>query len=329
MTQNTTEAPTRLRWLESSILLIVLAAILTPLAIYGPFHEREEPQPGQSQPATTRRAKVDIALSPVYDKAVRRRDIRPVLRYLDDKLLIQTRPRRFSTTKAAIKAVVDDSVHIAILPALACAQARHAEPSLKLLVSELRTGHATTKAVVVVPRDSPHQRVQDLRGQPVCLVDPSSMSGDLLLHLWLRSRGLRPDRFFSERLYSGSHRLALRNLRAGRCAAAAVSQSALSVFTDRAAEAPFRSLAITGHAPAGCWIASSSLSAPLAESIELALLNVDDELHTESRSNQRWISGFQLAEPSTYRAVEVAGRLGGRLRLDLSATPRRSAGQGR
>ncbi|MCO6418336.1 phosphonate ABC transporter substrate-binding protein [Siccirubricoccus sp. KC 17139] len=70
-------------------------------------------------------------------------------------------------------------------------------------------------SVFYVKKDSPYQKVQDLRGKNLGLVDPNSTSGNNVPRFALNKMGINPDQFFGRVIYTGSHENAVIALQQG------------------------------------------------------------------------------------------------------------------
>ena len=60
-------------------------------------------------------------------------------------------------------------------------------------------------SVFYVKKDSPYQKVEDLKGKNLGLVDPNSTSGNNVPRFALDKMGINPDAFFGKVVYTGSH----------------------------------------------------------------------------------------------------------------------------
>ena len=74
-------------------------------------------------------------------------------------------------------------------------------------------------SVFYVKKDSPYQKIEDLKGKNLCLVDPNSTSGNNVPRFAMNKMGIDPDKFFAKVVYAGSHENAVIALRPGhlRC----------------------------------------------------------------------------------------------------------------
>jgi phosphonate transport system substrate-binding protein len=70
-------------------------------------------------------------------------------------------------------------------------------------------------SVFYVRADSPFQKIEDLRGKNMGLVDPNSTSGNNVPRFALHQMGINPEQFFGRVVYTGSHENAVIALQQG------------------------------------------------------------------------------------------------------------------
>lgn len=75
-------------------------------------------------------------------------------------------------------------------------------------------------SVLWVKKDSAFQKIEDLKGKNLCLVDPNSASGNNVPRFAMNKLGIEPETFFSKVVYSGSHENAIIAVQQGTCDAA-------------------------------------------------------------------------------------------------------------
>jgi phosphonate transport system substrate-binding protein len=81
----------------------------------------------------------------------------------------------------------------------------HARFGLELLVAPLVYDTPVYYSYVIVPRDSPVQRFEELRGKRYAFSDPLSNSGHLVPAYRLAQLGETPERFFRRAIFTYSH----------------------------------------------------------------------------------------------------------------------------
>jgi phosphonate transport system substrate-binding protein len=70
-------------------------------------------------------------------------------------------------------------------------------------------------SVFYVRQDSPFQRIEDLKGKNLGLVDPNSTSGNNVPRFAMNRMGINPEQFFGKVVYAGSHENAVIALQQG------------------------------------------------------------------------------------------------------------------
>jgi phosphonate transport system substrate-binding protein len=75
-------------------------------------------------------------------------------------------------------------------------------------------------SVLYVKKDSPYQKITDLKGKNLCLVDPNSTSGNNVPRFAMNKMDIDPDKYFSKVVYAGSHENAVIAVAQGTCDAA-------------------------------------------------------------------------------------------------------------
>jgi len=75
-------------------------------------------------------------------------------------------------------------------------------------------------SVLWVKKDSTAQKIEDLKGKNLCLVDPNSTSGNNVPRFAMNKMGMNPEEFFSKVVYAGSHENAVIAVQQGTCDAA-------------------------------------------------------------------------------------------------------------
>lgn len=140
-------------------------------------------------------------------------------------------------------------------------------------------------SVFYVKKDAPYQKLADLKGKNLGLVDPNSMSGWNVPLFSLDKQGISPDTFFGKVLTTGSHENAVLALQQGTVDVAAnwyndENESNLMRMERKgmAKSADFRIVAKSELIPASPWTYLADLPADLKKAIATSFL----ELHTRA-----------------------------------------------
>jgi phosphonate transport system substrate-binding protein len=75
----------------------------------------------------------------------------------------------------------------------------------ELLATPLVQGSHFYHSYLIVNKDSPFRRLEDLRGRVFAFTDPDSNTGKLVPTFWLAQMGERPENFFGKTVYTYSH----------------------------------------------------------------------------------------------------------------------------
>ncbi|MEJ0011755.1 MAG: phosphonate ABC transporter substrate-binding protein [Bauldia sp.] len=92
-----------------------------------------------------------------------------------------------------------------------------------VIVQRHETGLTGYYSVIYVAKDSPYQKIEDLKGKKLALVDPNSTSGNQAPRFFLHEAGVDVDTFFGQTIFAGSHDNAALALAQGTVDAAANS----------------------------------------------------------------------------------------------------------
>ena len=256
---------------------------------------------------------------PSFPKDVGRRELKPMLRYLEQGLnrkLDLVIPRDYKTLRRELQ---KGKLHFANLPPLQMVLARAEDPSLKVLVTNSYEGARTYEGYIIARDDSGITTLEQLRGKRFCYVDPGSTSGFLYARQHLRRNGLDPDKLFSAAFYSGDHIKVMRDILKGRCEAGAVYSGAMHSSSNLGvASSRLRMLAVTGLLPYDVVCASSRLPAPLARKMRRLLLEFEPTKHMNKKivGPTFRISGFNKARATDFDLVEQAARSEGLLNVE-------------
>jgi len=83
-------------------------------------------------------------------------------------------------------------------------------------------GQPFYQSYLIVPKDSPYQTLEDLRGRVFAFTDPDSNTGAMVPRFWLAEAGEAPESFFSKTIFTYSHDNSILAVAEGLVDAAAV-----------------------------------------------------------------------------------------------------------
>jgi phosphonate transport system substrate-binding protein len=145
----------------------------------------------------------------------------PLTEYLSRELGTKVTLRIANDYAAVIEGQRAGNIHIAMHGPASYARAYMTGAKIEPFAIEV-SGDGTKGyySVLYVKAGSPLQKIEDLKGKNLCLVDPNSMSGNNVPRFAMHKMGINPDQFFGKVVYSGSHENAVIAVGQGTCDAA-------------------------------------------------------------------------------------------------------------
>ena len=140
----------------------------------------------------------------------------PFVEYLSRALGTKVTLRIASDYAAVIEGQRAGNIHVAQYGPSSFARALMTGARIDAFAIETNLdGSKGYHSVLYVKADSPFERVQDLQGKNLGLVDPNSTSGNNVPRFALHSMGIEPEKFFNRVVYTGSHENAVIALNQG------------------------------------------------------------------------------------------------------------------
>ncbi|MFH5923040.1 phosphonate ABC transporter substrate-binding protein [Roseomonas xinghualingensis] len=140
----------------------------------------------------------------------------PFTEYLSNRLGRKVTLRIASDYAAVIEGQRAGNIHIASYGPSSFARALMTGARITAFAIEVNLdGTKGYHSVFYVKTDSPYQKVEDLKGKNLGLVDPNSTSGNNVPRFALNKMGITPESFFGRVIYTGSHENAVIALNQG------------------------------------------------------------------------------------------------------------------
>jgi phosphonate transport system substrate-binding protein len=136
--------------------------------------------------------------------------------YLSREIGVPVKLRIAGDYAAVIEGQRAEQIHIAYYGPASYARARMI--GVKTTPFAIEVGKGGVKgyySVLFVKANSPYQKIEDLKGKNLALVDPNSTSGNNVPRYAMDKMGIKPEEFFGKVVYSGSHTNALMALNQG------------------------------------------------------------------------------------------------------------------
>ena len=140
----------------------------------------------------------------------------PLTEYLTKELGIKVNLRVANDYAAVIEGQRAGNIHIGYYGPASFARARLTGVKTDAFVIDVNTdGSKGYYSVFYVLAKSPYQKVEDLKGKNIGLVDPNSTSGNNMPRFKLNQMGIDPETYFSKVVFTGSHENAVLALAQG------------------------------------------------------------------------------------------------------------------
>ena len=140
----------------------------------------------------------------------------PFVNYLAKELGTKVTLRIDNDYAAIIEGQRAGNIHIGMYGPASFARARMTGAKVDAFAIETNLdGTKGYHSVFYVKKDSPYQKVEDLKGKNLGLVDPNSTSGNNVPRFALNQMKIEPESFFGKVVYTGSHENAVIALQQG------------------------------------------------------------------------------------------------------------------
>ncbi len=136
--------------------------------------------------------------------------------YLSREIGVPVKLRIAGDYAAVIEGQRAEQIHFAYYGPASYARARMIGVKTTPFAIEVNKGGVKGYySVLFVKANSPYQKIEDLKGKNLALVDPNSTSGNNVPRYTMDKMGIKPEEFFGKVVYSGSHTNALMALNPG------------------------------------------------------------------------------------------------------------------
>lgn len=140
----------------------------------------------------------------------------PFMNYLSKELAVKVNLRVANDYAAVIEGQRAGNIHIGYYGPASFARARLTGVKTDAFVIDVNSDGSTGYySVFYVLAKSPYQKLEDLKGKNLGLVDPNSTSGNNMPRFKMNAMGIDPDKFFNQVIFTGSHENAVLALAQG------------------------------------------------------------------------------------------------------------------
>ncbi len=141
----------------------------------------------------------------------------PFAKYLSSEIGVKVILRTEEDYSAIMSDQHDGDVHIAYYGPMSFAHALLAGVKAEAFAVDINSkGTKGYYSAFYVQANSPYQKIEDLKGKTIGLVDPNSTSGNSMPRLKLDELGINPETYFGKVQFTGSHENAMQALALGK-----------------------------------------------------------------------------------------------------------------
>jgi len=185
---------------------------------------------------------------------------------------------------------------------------------IRIIAQSVIDGSATYRGIIVARKDSGLKSLDDLRGKRFAFVDLKSASGYVYPRAMLVEKGINPDSFFKETIFSGDHEKVIADVLDGRVDAGATYDNALRIA--KANGLPSENIVViasTDPIPHDAIAVRVGLDQALGTRIRDTLVNMD---RTEAgrqviARSKKMLSGHIIAQDSAFDVVRRTAKIAG------------------
>ena len=186
---------------------------------------------------------------------------------------------------------------------------------IRIIAQSIIDGSGAYRGIIVVRKGSGLKALADLKGKRFAFVDPKSASGYVYPRAMLIEKGMIPESYFKETIFTGGHDKVIAAVLDGRADAGAIYEGALGVA--KAEGVPTENLATlagTDPIPHDAITVRIGLDGGLAKKIQAALVDLDKNeagRRVIANSKPKKLTGFVIAEDSLFDVVRRTAKVAG------------------
>ncbi|MEZ0343568.1 MAG: phosphate/phosphite/phosphonate ABC transporter substrate-binding protein [Caldimicrobium sp.] len=128
----------------------------------------------------------------------------PFAKYLENRLGKKVIIKQRKTYEEINKLLGENKAHFAYICTGGYLTGRK-KYNLELLAIPVINNKKSYQAYVIVHKESPYEKVEDLKNKTFLFTDPLSLTGNLYIKAYLKERGYAPEKFFKKTYFTGSH----------------------------------------------------------------------------------------------------------------------------
>ena len=289
-----------MKWLTLCLALLLTACVSTPSEKTIQLSNLQPLPASSSNQVVPLRVAVAAVISPKGTAE----SYQLLLKYLGTRLnrpteLVQRR------TYAEINSLVQNGyVDVAFVCTSAYVEG-HEKFGMELLAAPQVNGGVTYNSLLIVPRLSPAQSMNDLRGKVFAFTDPMSNTGRVYPTYLVQKLNSSPEKFFARTFFTYSHDDAIRSVANGLADGAAVDSLVYEFATAREPSLLEKTKIIHRSPPFGIppVVVSPNIRPQLKAELQASLLEMINSPEGQKGLQAIGVDRFVLIEDSAYNSV--------------------------
>ncbi|MCX7781941.1 MAG: phosphate/phosphite/phosphonate ABC transporter substrate-binding protein [Negativicutes bacterium] len=251
-----------------------------------------------------------FGVNPFTAPEIIRQTYKPILESVARKIGAQAKVVIVSDYESLGHAIAKKIVDVGWFSPFAYVSAKEKDKGITPIVTPVVNNSASYKGFIVARKDGLIKNIADLKGKRFAFVDPKSASGYLFPKALLAEQGLKPETYFGETLFLGSHDNVIENVLNGSVDGGATYSEALTAARKSGKSVDdLIIIAETEDIPKDAIAARQGLDAVLVEELRRAFMSMNDKTGQNSGLlRQTGLNGFVYCSDDRYDIIRKVAR---------------------
>ncbi len=296
--------------MKKTFLTILILAVLS-LALAGCSGQNEEVMDEQKQEEVQ---KITLGIIPSENANETLEQFKDLIAYLENEMGVEIEPYVASDYNGVVEAMRTKHVDIAFYGPFSYIMAAQ-RADAEALVKRIGEGNKSAyDSYFITKADSGIESIEDAEGKVFAFTDPGSTSGGVIPSLTLKEKGIDPNTFFGNVIYSGGHDASVLAVKNGSVDLVAVDEFsyARALENNVIQEGELRIVYQNEPIPQSLFAASKDLDSNIKNSFAIAMMKAGKEVPDALEPLKS--KGYELASDEDYKIIYDAAE---KLNLDL------------
>lgn len=256
--------------------------------------------------------KVRIGIIPTESNTAIQTRFKPLTDYLTKVLDVKIEIMSASDYASVIEAMRFKKIEIAYYGPKSYCEASDRANAEAVVVDKALDGTTGYYGIIISKKGSGINNMEDAKGKTFAFTDPNSTSGCLvpMVH-FLVDLDVKPEKYFSKVMFSGSHEASMLSVKNGNIQVAATNDIDLHKAQDtgRIGKNDFNILWTSKQIVGSLWAVRGDLPASFKTAFRNAMINMKDKEYLETLGVMGWVPIDDSAYDSIRKVIAVSNRL--------------------